>query len=642
MIPMKPILAYLSLFILLACQPKEQSPETSNLKPPNIIWLVAEDISPALGCYGDSLAKTPNIDKIASMGIRFNKAYATAPICAPSRSTLMSGLYATSLGTQHLRCEIPFPDQLKTLPEHLRAAGYFTSNRNKTDYNFDPEGRWEHWSGSYAPWRHRKKDNQPFYSFINVGPSHEGSVNNDTRYLESIADIPPEQLVNPSMVTVPPYYPDNAQSQEVWARYYNVLQALDKNVGQVLDSLEADGLMDETVIFFFGDHGFGMPRYKRWLYKTGLHVPLLVSIPDKYAHLFNEKPGSSTDQMVSFVDFPATALNLAGVQAPETMEGQPFLGDSLPEPRKYVFGARDRADDMYEMSRAVLNDRYIYIRHYMPHLPYIQSGFIYSDVKFGFKTLRTAKNAGALNEEQQKLWNPKPVEELYDLQADPQELNNVAVNADFAGIKRQLKEQMDHWMVEHRDFGLLPEAEYMIRSQHSSPYEYARNSEDYQAAAILASADMVGTATQSQCVEKLVNPDSGVRYWATMALMQFDGLDQQSIDALKKALKDDSPSVQINAAETLCRAGNYPEAVQTLGKWVQDERPWLAMQAARSIQLVGDAARPLIPVIYDVLNSNLRGDDGSHRKYKDFNYAAFTSWALEWALQELGEEVVVN
>jgi arylsulfatase A-like enzyme len=638
---MKLIIIYLSLALLFGCQPDE-NPSARNLRPPNIVWLVAEDISPALGCYGDPLAKTPNIDKIASIGIRFNKAFATAPICAPSRSTLMSGLYATSLGTQHLRCEIPFPDQLKTLPEHLSAAGYFTSNRNKTDYNFDPEGRWEHWSGSYAPWRHRKQDNQPFYSFINVGPSHEGSVNNDTRHLESIADIPQEQLVDPSMVTVPPYYPDNAQSQEVWARYYNVLQALDKNVGQVLDSLEADGLMDETVIFFFGDHGFGMPRYKRWLYKTGLHVPLLVSVPEKYAHLFNQQPGSSTDQMVSFVDFPATALNLAGVQIPEAMEGQPFLGDSLPEPRKYVFGARDRADDMYEMSRAVLNDRYIYIRHYMPHLPYIQSGFIYSDVKYGFRTLRAARNAGALNEEQQKLWNPKPVEELYDLQADPQELNNVAANADFAGIKQQLKEQMDHWMVEHKDFGLLPEAEYMIRSQHSSPYEYARNREDYQAASILASANMVGTATQSQCVGKLANPDSGVRYWATMALMQFDGLDQQSIDALKKALEDDSPSVQINAAETLCRAGSHPEAVQTLGNWVQDERPWVAMQAARSIQLVGDDARPLIPVIYEVLESNLRGDDGSHRKYKDFNYAAFTSWALEWALQELGEEVVVN
>jgi arylsulfatase A-like enzyme len=545
------------------------------------------------------------------------------------------------MGTQHLRCEVPFSEQLKTLPEYLSAAGYFTSNRNKTDYNFDPENRWEHWSGSYAPWRHREQPDQPFFSFINVGPSHEGSVNNDERYLESIADIAPDDLVDPSRVQVPPYYPDNEQSREVWARYYNVLQALDKNVGQVLDSLEADGLMDETIIFFFGDHGFGMPRYKRWLYNTGLQVPLLVQFPEKYAHLFPDGPGSSTDQMVSFVDFPATALNLAGVDIPGTMEGQAFLGDSLPAPREYVFAARDRADDMYEMSRAVIDDRYIYIRHYMPHLPYIQSGYIYSDVKFGFRTLRQARDEGELNQEQLKLWNSKPYEELYDLRADPQELDNVADNADYAGIKDQLKEQLDNWMVKHKDLGLLPEAEYMQRGAGSSPYDYSRSSNDFDAQAVLDAAEMVGQATQQQCVAKLKDPASGVRYWSTMALMQFDHLDRQSIEALKQTLRDESPSVQINAAEALCRAGNYPEAVEVLGKWVQDERPWLAMQAARSIQLVGEDARPLVPVIYEVLEKNL-GEPGQRLKYKDFNYAAFTSWALEWALQELGVEVEVN
>ena len=636
------VLSLLMICLVVSCQQVDSDNQITNPATPNIVWLVAEDISPALGCYGDPLAKTPNIDKIAAKGIRFDRAYATAPICAPARSCLMTGLYATSMGTQHLRCEIPFSSQLKTLPQYLSASGYFTSNRNKTDYNFDPEGRWDHWSGSYAPWRHREQPNQPFFSFINVGPSHEGSVNNDQRHMESIADIPSENLIDPALVSVPPYYPDNQQSREVWARYYNVLQALDKNVGQVLDSLEADGLMDNTIIFFFGDHGFGLPRYKRWLYHTGLHVPLLVSIPEKYQHLFPSEQGSNTNQMVSFVDFPATALNLAGVDIPETMEGQPFLGDSLPEPRDYVYGARDRADDMYEMSRTVLSDRYIYIRHYMPHLPYIQSGFIYSDVKFGFRTLRAAKQAGALNQEQQKLWHPKPIEELYDLQTDPQELHNVAQDADYAVIRDQLKRQLEHWMIKHKDLGLLPEAEYMLRSQGSSPYDYGREGDDFDAQGILAAADLVGTTSQSHCVEKLKDSDSGVRYWSTMALMQFDDLDQQSINALSQALNDESPSVQINAAEALCRSGNYPEAVQTLGKWVQDQRPWLAMQAARSIQLVGEDARPLIPVIYQVLEANLKGDDGSHRKYKDFNYSAFTSWALEWALVQLGEEIQVN
>jgi hypothetical protein len=197
-------------------------------------------------------------------------------------------------------------------------------------------------------------------------------------------------------------------------------------------------------------------------------------------------------------------------------------------------------------------------------------------------------------------------------------------------------------MVEHKDFGLLPEAEYMMRSEGSSPYTYARGGDAFEVRDILEAADMVGVTTQSQCVQKLADPDSGVRYWATMALMQFDDLNGESIEALKITLADPSPSVQINAAEALCRSGNYPEAVQTLGRWVQDQRPWVAMQAARSIQLVGEDARPLIPVINEVLQANLGGEDSNHRKYKDFNYSAFTSWALEWALQELGEEVVVN
>ena len=631
----------LLLFILFAVWSCQSSKDVETTRPPNIIWLVAEDISPALGCYGDQLAKTPNIDRIASQGIRFDKAYATAPICAPARSCLMTGLYATSMGTQHLRCEIPFSNQLKTLPEYLSAAGYFTSNRNKTDYNFDPEDRWEHWSGSYAPWRQRQDADQPFYSFINVGPSHEGSVNNDERYSESISEIPVDDLVDPQLVTVPPYYPDSDQSREVWARYYNVLQALDRTVGMVLDSLEADGLMDETIIFFFGDHGFGMPRYKRWLYNTGLHVPLVVSVPEKYQHLFSTDPGGSTDQMVSFVDFPPTVLNLAGAEIPKTMEGQPFLGAAVPSPRDHIFAARDRADDMYEMSRAVMNDRHIYIRHYMPHLPYIQSGYIYSDVKFGFRTLREAMLEGSLNEEQLKMWSAKPIEELYDLDADPQELNNVANNADYASIKNQLKKRLEHWMVEHKDFGLLPEAEYMIRSEESSPYDYARGGDDYQVEQILSAASLVGTASQAQSVSALTHEDSGVRYWASTALMQYQDLDQQTVEALVATLNDESPSVQINAAEALCRSGSYPEAVQVLGKWLKDERPWLAMQAARSIQLIGEDARPLIPEMYEVLDANL-GEPGGRRKYKDFNYAAFTSWALEWALMELGEDIQVN
>lgn len=619
-----------------SCQAEE---DISSLPPPNIIWLVAEDISPALGCYGDSLARTPNIDAMAKSGTRFDRAYATAPICAPARSCLITGLYATSMGTQHLRCEIPFSAQLQTLPEHLAKEGYFTSNRNKTDYNFDPQGRWEHWSASLAPWRYRTKD-QPFFSFINVGPSHEGSVNNEQQYQRIVADLPEEQLTDPEVVQIPPYYPETEDTKAVWAHYYDVLRALDANVGQVLDSLRQDGLLDNTIVFFFGDHGFGMPRYKRWLYQTGLQVPLLVQIPEKYRHFGLGDPGTSTDRLVSFVDFAPTVLQLAGIKPPREMEGQAFLGPQRAAERRFVFGARDRADDMYEMSRAVINDRYIYIRHYMPHLPPIQSGFIYGNQKHAFRALREAKELGINRQEQDKLWKPKPVEELYDLKTDPHELNNIVAHEDLQETRTELRAELQAWMKGRKDLGLLPEAEYMIRSEGSTPYDYAQT-EDFRPDRLLAAAERVGHWDEKAIKEALVDMDSGVRYWAVMAVRNAPNFGPMEAALIKPLLEDPSPSVQILVAETLCQAGQHLESIAVLGKWVVDDRPWLALQAARSIQLVGPAAKPLVPTIYQVLEKNLGGPNAK-RKYKDFNYAAFTSWALEWALQNMGEDIVVN
>ena len=632
------------LITILLTSCSEQPEISTALPPPNIIWLVAEDISPALSCYGDSLAATPRIDQIAQSGIRYNRAYATAPICAPARSCLMTGLYATSLGTQHLRCAIPFPEQLKTLPEHLSQAGYFTSNRNKTDYNFDPEGRWQHWSGSYAPWRYRT-DEEPFFSFINVGPSHEGSVNTQARYEEFMKRIPEEQRLNPDLVTPPPYYPNTEESRTVWAHYYDILKLLDQNVGMVLDSLADDGLLENTIIFFFGDHGFGMPRYKRWLYQTGLRVPLLVRIPDRYQHYFTAEKGSTNDQLISFVDFAPTVLQLAGVPIPNTMEGQPFLGpnpEKLPPLRKTVFAARDRADDMFEMSRAVIDREYIYIRHYMPHLPYMQSGFIFGDHKTAFRALRNAKKANMNNEVQARIWLPKPKEELYHLTHDPQELHNLATNVEYSSIKQNLHQQLQEWMTTHRDLGLLPEAEYMIRSEGSTPYDYTRQNDAYQVKDILNAAELIGSNDIDAILAQVNHDDAGVRYWAAMGLYNLSKPTPIAKTSLKKLLDDESPSVQIVAAEALATKFDDHSGISILGELVQDDRPWVALQAARSIQLTGEAARTIIPAMYAVLEKNLAGEGATHRKYQDFNFAAFTSWALEWALKDLGEDVEVN
>lgn len=608
---------------------------------PNIIWLIAEDISPALGCYGDSLATTPNLDKLASTGVVFTNAWTTAPICAPSRSCLISGLYATSLGTQHLRSEVNFPAQLKRLPELLRESGYFTTNRDKTDYNFTAEGMFDHWSSETTPWRHRQ-DGQPFFSFINIGPSHEGTVNDLETYKNLTKDLSPELFHDPAKIKLPPYYPDSPETRDVWAHYYDILTVLDKNVGALLDSLKKDKLMDETIIFFIADHGFGMPRYKRWLNKTGMNVPLILHVPEKYRHLVGEfQEGGKTDELVSFIDMVPTTLSLAGAEIPAYLEGKPFLGENLQSKRQYAFGARDRADDMVEMSRSVTDGRYIYIRHFMPHLPYIQSGYIYSDEKEAFKALRKLHLEGKTNAEQKKLWAPKPVEELYDLEADPFETNNLATDRNLSEIKTKFSKELHSWMLQNKDLGLLAEPEYMIRGSQSSPYEYARNSGQYQVEKILQAAEMVGIATEKELIGNLQDQESGVRYWAIMGLRQYSNVGTNTLHALEKALDDESPSVQIVAAEALCHFGKPQKAIPVLGKWVQDDRPWLVLQASRNILLVGDDAKPLIPEMRAVLPKNL-AEPGAKRKYKDANFASFTSWALEWALQEMGENVKVN
>ena len=395
-------------------------------EPPNILWIVTEDISPALGCYGDGFATTPNLDRLARESILYRNAFATAPICSPSRSCLITGLYATALGTQHLRCEVRLPSSLKPFPHYLRGRGYFCTNRNKTDYNFDPAGIWDHRSSSTTPWREAKAG-RPFFSMINFGTTHEGPTNFEDRYRRSTKDLPPKLRHDPAKAIVPPFYPDTPEIRKIFARLADLITAMDREVGDVLARLKEDGLDEDTIVFFFSDHGHGLPRYKRWLNDSGLRVPLIVRVPKKYRGLVEDGPGEATDRMVSFVDFAPTVMSLAGLQVPGHMQGVPFMGRWAGPPRRYVYGARSRADDMFECSRAVHDGRYIYVRHFLPHLPYIQPGFIYGDQKRSYRELRRLHREGRLEGPAAALWAPrKPLEELYDLREDPHELTNLA------------------------------------------------------------------------------------------------------------------------------------------------------------------------------------------------------------------------
>ena len=488
-----------------------------------------------------------------------------------------------------------------------------------------------------APWRNRP-DDRPFFSMFTIAETHEGPGNLPERYQQAVASLSEEMLHDPAQAPVPPYYPDNPETRELWAHYYDLITEFDRQVGEILYNLEEDGLTENTIVFVFADHGFGLPRYKRWLYKTGLHVPLLVRIPEKYQHLASQAPGTETEELVSFVDFAPTTLNLAGVPIPDHMQGNTFLGKNTSAPRDYVYGARSRADDMYEMSRAILNDRYIYIRHFMPYLPYIQPGFIFSDRKESFRILRAAKEAGKLSDESLKMWQPKPAEELYDLQKDPQELTNLADSPDYQDIKQNLHQKLNQWMINSKDVGLLYETEMLLRAGNSSPYEVGHNPKQFNVKKVLAAAEMVGMASPQELVTALQDTDSGVRFWAMTGLRNL-GEEAAAYQAdIKKALQDDSPAVQLIAAETLCLLGYCEPTHAIYEKWLGDDRNWLALQAARSLQLIGEHSCPMVPAMQQKIR-DLNNPPGAQRKYIDFNYASFTGWALEVALENCGAEV---
>ena len=629
--PMRTWAALVGLLLQVGPSSAQEAPSPER---PNILWLSAEDMSPALGAYGDVYATTPHLDALASKGLLYTRAYAPAPICAPARSGIITGVHATSLGTQHLRSDVPIPDTLQTLPELLRARGYFTTNNAKTDYNFSAEGRWDA-LGPDTHWRDRP-EGAPFFSVINFMTTHEGRTNNASQESERLAALP--QRHDPAEATLPPHLPDTPEMRRIWARAYDLATAMDAQVGEVLRALEADGLAETTVVFFWSDHGWGLPRYKRWNYSTGLHVPLLVYAPPAYRHLLGEAaPGEANGRLVSLIDLAPTTLSLADVRPPSYMQGVAFLGPYEGDPHPYVVGARDRADDVYDLSRAVIGERYLYVRNYLPHRPYVRRSFIFGDQKASYRELNRLRAAGELPEAAQALFEPRPLEELYDLRADPHELVNLAERPAYHEVLERMRTRLRAWIIETRDTGFLHEAEMMRRAhaQGSSVLEMARDTARYDLPRILAAAEQVGdsSVTTEALAAQLRDGDSGVRFWAATSLLARGEGARPATDALLDALDDAAPSVQVTAAEALCALGRCDEALPVLARHLEDEaRPWVALHAARTITNLGPRAAPLLPQIQAVREKHSGDKMG---RYKDWLYSMFIGFALDQALSDL-------
>ncbi|RMF40394.1 MAG: DUF229 domain-containing protein [Planctomycetota bacterium] len=576
---------------------------------PNILWLSCEDISPHLGCYGDPHAITPNLDALAAQGTRFSHAFTAAGVCAPCRSTIITGMYQNSIGTHHMRCNARLPAWLKPFPILLREAGYYCTNNSKTDYQFQHPSASDIWdeSSSRAHWKNRP-DGVPFFAVFNFTGCHESGIASEAKYRAVTAGLTPDQRQDPArLTTLPPYYPDTPIVREDWKRNYELITAMDAWVGQHLQALEEAGLADDTIVFFWSDHGVGLPRAKRWLYDSGTRIPLIVRIPQQFRVAGQGQPGSVESRLVSSVDFGPTVLRLCGVDVPAWMQGQPFLGGDLPAERSAVFGARDRMDERYDVIRSMRDHRFRYIRNFEPLKPYYQ--YMNTPEKGAtMKEIRRAEREGTLPPAaRQYALGYKPAEELYDLQTDPHEIHNLAEDPRYQQRLQRMREALLEWQMEVRDIGLIPEAEIVLReAEAGSRYDILRQEGGREMVAVLveiADAASQGLPAKDRLLAALHNPDASIRYWAATGLGNMGrAAGADALQALQRRLDDGSPSVRIAAARGVCRLGDVPRGLPVLVEELRSPHEWGRLAAAIVLDEMEEQARPALSALQQALH----------------------------------------
>lgn len=573
---------------------------------PNILWISCEDISAHLGCYEDPHAITPNLDKLASEGVRYTHAFTSAGVCAPCRSGIITGMYQTTLGTQHMRGNAQLPPEVKPFPAYLRQAGYYCTNNSKEDYQFvTPKDVWDD-SSKNGHWRNRSNPDQPFFSVFNFTGCHESGIASVGKYRDVTKDLDPSQRQNAEeLTTFPPYYPETPDAREDWKRNYELITAMDAWAGDLISQLKEDGLYENTIIMYWSDHGVGLPRAKRWLYDSGTRVPLIVRIPKELQVGEQGKPGEVTDQLVSSIDFGPTVLNLTGIEIPSHVQGIPFLGENVSSPREFVFGARDRMDERYDIIRMARDKRFKYIRNYEPLKTYYQ----YMNTPEKGKTmadLRRLHEEGKLPPAAEYYFSPrKPVEELYDTWADPHEINNIAENPKYAATLEKLRQAHLDWVKRTRDTGLIAEP-ILVEREKAIGHRYGvlRQIDDptfNNRLADIAVKASEGPTALPALMEGLEDSDAAIRYWGAVGVGNIGTAAREAEGAIRLALNDSSSVVRTAAARALCRIGLPEEALPVLVKELQEGEQWERLHAAIVLDEIDDAARPVIARMHEAL-----------------------------------------
>ncbi len=575
---MRMAILLLALFVALA------TPSWAQQRP-NILWLTFEDAGPELGCYGEPHAQTPRMDALAAEGVRFDHAYANAAVCAPARTTIITGMYAPSYGAHSMRTRVALQPPVAPFTIWLRQAGYYCTNNSKTDYQFEPPAEAWDQNDRRAHWRNRPSPETPFFAVFNFTESHESGIQ---RQYELRQENPANRIVAADRVDLPPFYPDTPTTREAWAAYLDTIALVDRRVGEVLDQLEEDGLADNTIVFVFGDHGAGLPRSKRESSRSGHRVPLLVRWPGQIS------PGTVSQELVSFVDLAPTVLGLAGVAIPDHMQGAPFLGPRRRPTAPQVWGFEDRRDERSDVSRSVFGPRFHYIRNYEPWRPYYQR-IGYRDTKVMMLEILRLRAAGELTGPAAHRWDAptKPAEELYDMTADPHEVVNLVGDPAFTDELERLRALEARLMIEHADLGLVPEAllsDWVERPRPPATLERLRE------AKLLSSQ---GPSAVPALVVATSDDEAAIRAVACEGLgVVAARADDAAAARLSAALADPASIVRVTAADALLRLDRDADrALAEIERGLSDPNGLVRMRAAQSIAPLGERARPLLPVI---------------------------------------------
>ena len=568
---------------------------------PNLLWITAEDICPNLGCYGDPDASTPNLDRFATEALRYTRTFSVHPCCSPSRSCLVTGVYPTRLGTfQHRGKMWVAPELIKCFPTLLRQAGYYTFNgcqggAAKLDYNFEPKDTpWDNIGSKQVEWRNRKSG-QPFFGQVNLFRTHQSQYG--LRKVGAKDSQPAPFVHDPAKIHLPAYMPDTPAAREIWAEYHDRISEMDAHFGALLKRLDDDGLAEDTIVFFFGDNGHGVPSGKVWLWDQGPHVPLMVRIPKKWVHLATGKPGTVTDRLVSFLDFAPTALTLAGVNTPAWMQGSPFLGTQPGPARQYVHAARDFHDSAdFDTSRMVRDSRFHYIRNFMPQQGWDAILYSWEQAPYYLEQWRQLALAGQLKADTRAACffrRTKPVEELYDMEKDPSQFQNLAGTPDHQKDLERMRGECERWMVENRDLGLLSQYELYVRSEKDSPLQMGMDATRNPIKRLLVAANTANRRnpeTIPQLLELLKDNDAAMRRWGAIGLLTLRDQAKTVIPQLNDALKDTSPDVRMTVAEALFGMGQGASTLPVLTALLSHESQIIRNETLLTFCRIGEPA----------------------------------------------------